>query len=115
MQANLGFNLYAQEPSPNAWRVTVTTGNYGGAGDFRLDHPLLDNTPCARPQVTRLFGAGPVPGNFDTYYLNGHWHVYAYQELSLGEQFHVLVDPRQVFDCTDRVFADAFGEDVNDF
>jgi len=115
MQENLGFNVYAQEPSPNAWRVTATSGNYGGVNDMRLDHPLLDNTPCARPQVARLNTGTVVTGNIDVYYLNGHWRIYGYGGIALGDQFHVLIEPRQVFDCTDRIFADAFGEDVNDF
>ena len=108
MQQPLGFNIYAQEPSPNAFRVTATSGNLDSGQQVRLDHPLLDNTPCARPQVTRLLGAGPVIGNFDIYYGGGKWWIFGYGGIGLGEQFHVLVDPAQVFDCTDRIFADGF-------
>jgi hypothetical protein len=105
MQQPLGFNVYAQEPSPNAFRVTATGTNLVGPS-LRLDHPLLDNTACARPQVTRLFGAGFVTGNFDVEYGAGKWFIYGYGGISLDDQFHVLVDPAQVFDCTDRIFAD---------
>jgi hypothetical protein len=31
---------------------------------------------------------------------------YGYGGISLSEQFHVLIDPAQVFNCTDRIFAD---------
>jgi len=108
MPQPLGFNVYAQEPSPNAFRVTATSANLSGAHSVRLDHPLLDNTPCARPQVTRLFGASFVTGNFDVEYGAGKWYIYGYSGVSLGEQFHVLIDPAQVFSCTDRIFADGF-------
>jgi hypothetical protein len=116
MPQNLGFNLYAQEPSPNAFRMKAATAN-DPSGAVRLDHPLLDNAPCARPQVTRLLGSAlPGPDNFDIFYLAGKWYISGNAAaIGVGEQFHVLVDPRQVFDCTDRIFADAFGEDVSDF
>ena len=107
MQQPLGFNVYAQQPSPNAWRVTASVENlHGSATSIRLDHPLLDNTPCARPQVARLLGAGLVSGNIILEYLSGKWYIYGYSGISAGEQFHVLIDPAQVFDCTDRIFAD---------
>jgi len=105
MQQPLGFNVYAQEPSPNAFRVTASSGNLTGPS-LRLDHPLLDNIPCARPQVTRLFGASFVTGNFDVEYSAGKWYIYGYGGIAAGEQFHVLIDPAQVFNCTDRIFAD---------
>ena len=105
MQQPLGFNVYAQEPSPNAFRVTASSANLIGPS-LRLDHPLLDNIACARPQVTRLFGVSFVTGNFDVEYGAGKWYIYGYSGISAGEQFHVLIDPAQVFDCTDRIFAD---------
>ena len=104
----VGFNVYAQEPSPNAWRVTATSGNLSGLSSMRLDHPLLDNIACARPQVTRFFGASFVTGNFDVDYSFGKWHIYGYGGIAANEMFDVLVDPAQVFDCTDRIFADGF-------
>jgi len=103
MQQPLGFNVYAQEPSPNAWRATA-----GATNEIRLDHPLLDNTPCARPQATRLLGAGAISGNFNLNYSLGKWYIEGNPNIGVGEQFHVLVDPAQVFDCTDRIFADGF-------
>jgi hypothetical protein len=108
MQQPLGFNLYAQQASPNAFRVTASSGNLDAGSALRLDHPLLDGAPCARPQVTRLLGAGPVSGNFDIYYAGGKWYIYGYGGIASGEQFHVLVDPAQVFACSDRIFASGF-------
>jgi len=116
MPQNLGFNVYAQQASPNAFRLTASPAN-DPSGAVRLDHPLLDNTPCARPQVTRLLGS-TLPGadNFDIFYLGAKWYVSGQAAaINPGEQFHVLIDPRQVFDCTDRIFADAVGEDISDF
>ncbi len=107
MQTDLGFDVYAQQASPNVFRVTAAAGNLNSAS-LRLDNVLLDNTPCARPQVTRLLGGGPVSGNFDVDYELGKWYVYGYGGIAVGEQFHVLIDPAQVFDCRDRIFADSF-------
>jgi hypothetical protein len=105
MSQPLGFNVYAQEPSPNAFRVTASSANLTGSS-LRLDHPLLDNIPCARPQATRVFGADFVSGNFDVEYGGGKWYIFGYGGIAAGEQFHVLIDPAQVFNCTDRIFAD---------
>ena len=104
MQQPLGFNIYAQEPSPNAWRAIAGTTN-----EIRLDHPLLDNTPCARPQATRLQGASLISHNFNLNYSFGKWYIEGYGGgIAAGEKFNVLVDPAQVFDCTDRIFSDGF-------
>jgi len=105
MQASLGFNVYAQEPSPNAWRATATAP---ATNEIRLDHPLLDNTPCARPQATRLLGGSLISTHFDFNYSLGKWYIEGYSGIAPGEQFNVLIDPAQVFDCTDRIFADGF-------
>jgi hypothetical protein len=85
--------------------VTASNANLLGTS-VRLDHPLLDNIACARPQITRLYGASFVSGNFDVSYSAGQWYIYGYSGISVGDQFHVLIDPAQVFDCTDRIFAD---------
>lgn len=107
MQAHLGFNVYVQEPSPNAFRVSAGAYN-SSAGVLYLDHPLLDGQPCARPQVTRLPGAIPTSQNFDVEYDGARWLVFNYSTLAPGDQFNVLVDPAQVADCLDRIFADGF-------
>lgn len=107
MPANAGFNLYAQEASPNAFRIDApTSGN-----TLVLDHPLLNGNRCARAIVSRIGTGSAVPRNFDVYYGtgNGRWHIYSYSAFQAGMAFNVVVDPAQVFDCTDRIFAGRFG------
>ena len=107
MPEGAGFSVYAQEPSPNAFRVTATAGNSVG-GALRLDHPLLDGIRCAQPVATRMFDGTAVTGTFDLDYDNGHWHLFGYSGIPLGTQFNVLVDPAQVAACNDVIFADGF-------
>lgn len=106
MPLNAGFDIYAQEASPNAFRVTATSGG----SSILLDHPLLNDVPCARLHVTRLHNGSSVPRNFDVYYGsgNGRWRIFSYSALSLGTQFNVVVDPAQVYACTDPIFANGF-------
>ncbi len=106
MPIDAGFNIYAQEASPNAFRVSAT----GGGSSIILNHPLLNDTPCARPHVTRLHNGSSVPRNFDVYYGSGdgRWRIFSYSALSIGMQFNVVVDPAQVYACTDRIFANGF-------
>lgn len=107
LPAGAGFNVYAQEPSPNAFRVAATAANIFGSA-LTLDHPLLDDTPCARPMATRLSDASAVSGHFDLDYYDGRWRIFSYSGMPIGTQFHVLVDPAQVFECRDLIFADGF-------
>jgi hypothetical protein len=102
----LGFNVYAQAPSPNAFRAVATPGNSFGGALF-LDHPLLNDTPCARPHATRVL-AGTAGDGFDVEYLGGRWLIFDYGGTALGDVFNVLVDPAQVDACIDRIFADSF-------
>ena len=105
MPANAGFNVYAQPESPNAFRVTAS----GGAQTIVLRHPLLDGVPCAQVNTTRVWSGATVAGNHDVYYADdGTWRIFAYSPMPAGTTFHVVVDPRQVFECTDRIFANGF-------
>ncbi|HJU39309.1 MAG TPA: choice-of-anchor Q domain-containing protein [Tahibacter sp.] len=105
MPANAGFNVYAQPESPNAFRVTAT----GGTQSIVLYHPLLDGVPCAQVNTTRVWSGAAVAGNHDVYYGDdGTWRIFAYSPMTAGTTFHVVVDPRQVFECTDRIFANGF-------
>lgn len=108
MPTGAGFNIYAQEPSPNAFRVTATAGNRSGTQGLVLHHPLLDGVPCAQPIVTRLYDGTPADSDFDVYYGGGRWVIFAYGSLPLGTPFNVLVNPAQVAACTDVIFADGF-------
>lgn len=105
MPANAGFNVYAQPESPNAFRVSAA----GGSSSIVLDHPLLNGVPCAQVNTTRLWSGSTVVGNHDVYYgSDGTWRIFGYSALPAGTTFHVVIDPRQVFECTDRIFADGF-------
>ncbi|HSX59911.1 MAG TPA: choice-of-anchor Q domain-containing protein [Tahibacter sp.] len=106
MPVGAGFNVYAQQASPNAFRVSATSAT----SSIVLDHPLLNDTPCARLHVTRLIAGTPVPNNFDVYYgaASGRWRIFSYSTLQPGNEFNVVVDPAQVLDCTDRIFANGF-------
>ena len=107
MPTGAGFSVYAQEPSPNAYRVTKAAG--GSSNEIVLSHPLLNDTPCAQPMVTRLSGSAAASGNFDVYYSSGRWRIFSYgSAISVGDQFNVLVSPVQVELCTDVIFADDF-------
>ncbi|HVH34854.1 MAG TPA: choice-of-anchor Q domain-containing protein [Tahibacter sp.] len=107
MPANAGFDVYAQEASPNAFRVDAPAGGNG----IVLDHPLLNGNRCARAHVSRIGTGSAAPRNFDVYYGtgNGRWQIYSYSPLQAGMAFNVVVDPAQVFDCGDRIFANRFG------
>lgn len=107
MPEGAGFSVYAQEPSPNAFRVTATAGNSTGDA-IRLEHPLLDGIRCAQPVATRMFDGTAVTGAFDLDYNDGHWYLFGYSGIPLGTQFNVLVDPAQVAACNDVIFADSF-------
>lgn len=106
MPVNAGFNVYAQPASPNAWRATATAANLA-SGALRVDHPLLDGKPCARPQGTRLSN-GTVASNWTWIYSNDQWYILGYDALPSGTQFHIVVDPAQVAACSDRIFAHGF-------
>ena len=100
-----GFSIYAQAPSPNAFRATQSSS----ALSLKLDHPLLNNTPCAQVAVTRNFGSNPVAGNFDVYYAAPYWYIWSYgAPMTAGDQFNVVVNPGQVELCSDVIFADGF-------
>lgn len=100
----LGFNIYSQEASPNAFRaVMATTGSA-----LVLYHPLLDNTPCARPHASRISGAVSTDYGFDLDYIAGHWRIFGHAALAAGDAFNVVVDAAQVDACTDLIFANSF-------
>jgi hypothetical protein len=106
---NAAFNIYAQDPSPNAYVHTVAAHNRTLFESTMLDHPLLNGVACAQVHVTQKVGTvNDHP--YDVYYDGGRWHIYN-QDLAtmpLGIEFYVVVNPRQVFECTDVIFEDGF-------
>ncbi|MEO7917580.1 MAG: hypothetical protein ABIR16_08035, partial [Dokdonella sp.] len=108
MPANAAFNLYWQNSSPNAFTVTASSSNIL-LGALRVDHPLLDGRPCARPQATRkTLASVPATSNWEWTYLSGNWYLYDFGSIPVGTQFNVVVDPAQVALCSDRIFANDF-------
>jgi len=103
---NSAFNVYAQPPSPNAFRVAAIPGRQLVV----LDHPLLNGVRCANAQVTRVTSAAnPGPsGGFDLDYglVDSRWGIFSTTPWPADTAFNVVVDPAQVFECTDRIFAD---------
>lgn len=101
-----GFNVYAQDPSPNVFRVTATINNSAG-NLLALDHPLLNDALCARPVVTPVYDGTAVTGNVFLQYIGDTWYI-TDNGMHLGAQFNVLVDPGQVAACRDVIFANGF-------
>ena len=107
MPVGAGFSVYAQQPSPNAFRVTQRADSYG----LEIDHPLLNGTPCAQVAVTRMLGSSPASGNFDVFFSSSadRWTIFSYgSPIHAGDQFNVVVNPGQVELCSDVIFADGF-------
>jgi hypothetical protein len=112
MPLNAAFNVYAQDPSPNAYVHRVETPNRPFPYDLTLlDHPLLNGVSCADVQVTLRAAVGndnPYGARYDK--PRGRWTIVnaGVAEMPLGARFNVLVNPRQVFECTDVIFVDGF-------
>lgn len=107
MPINADFDIYWQEPSPNAFRIRASTANTNFQG-LRVNHPLLDGKPCARPQASRLTpNTGVVNDGWQWFYAGG-WYLTSPAGIPIGTQFNVLVDPAQVAACSDVIFADGF-------
>lgn len=101
------YNVYAQDPSPNAFVHGANSNNSSGAST-RIEHPLLDGTPCAQVHVTRKLGAA-VDAGFDVFYDDSHWRIFHQGGAAIaGSEFFVIVDPAQVEACSDIIFANGF-------
>jgi len=107
MPEDIGFNIYTQQPSNSAFRVVATAANTG-SGALMLRQPLLDDTPCAEVHVTEQYSGSPSVGGVGVGYdsVAGRWSLQGAEAMSIGREFHVLLDPGQIFECTDIVFAD---------
>ncbi len=117
--------VYAQDGSRNAYLHIVTPNNTTG-NTTTLDHPLLNNNPCALPTIMQStsYIFGPLfeqnPANTGVFYsdLFGRWNIFN-QDISaidvtiggsttVSGAFYVLVDPQQVYQCNDVIFKDGF-------
>ena len=102
-------NIYAQDPSPNAYVHSATAGNTSGFQTV-LDHPLLNGIPCAQVNVTPRVGSH---GNttFDVYYDAGigRWAIYNHSlAMAIFAQFNIVIDAAQVTACAGTMFSDGF-------
>jgi len=107
MPVGIGFDVYAQPPSPNAFRIDAPTGSQG----VQIDHPLINGVACADVHVTRIFSlASPAQtADYDVEYdeTSGKWMISS-EPFNGGTAFNVVIDPAQIYACTDRIFADGF-------
>jgi hypothetical protein len=110
MPVNAAFNIYAQDPSPNAYQHEVTPSNRSLDGsETTLDHPLLNGAACAQVHVTRTASV-LTNETCDLRYAANRWRIFNHLgiEMPLRARFYVLVNPRQVFECMDLIFEDGF-------
>lgn len=108
MPIGIGFDVYSQPPSPNAFRIDAPTGSSGVA----IDHPLINGVGCADVHVTRVYDpAFPAQtADFDVSYYGamGTWMIVSSEAFVGATAFNVVIDPAQIEACTDRIFADGF-------
>lgn len=119
------FMTYNQDNSRNVFHHFVTNHNTIGHVTF-IDHPLLNENPCALPTVTQSTAQffGPLfeenPYNIGIYYSAGpkKWAIFNQNledidlliggSLALGGRFNIMVDPQQVYSCNDIIFKNGF-------
>ena len=108
LPAASAFNVYAQPPSPNAFRLFAATGS----NRVVIDHPLVNDESCAVIHATRVVAdtTAPTADGFDIDYSagTGRWGLFSVTPYAAGTAFNIVIDPAQVFDCTDRIFANGF-------
>jgi len=122
MPSGVSFNVViAPQYALNAFRAYVGSSP---VNELKLEHPLLDDNPCAAIQITRadspfdgMFVANDVPFTLafrrDAADQSGHWYLYAAGPggtvFPAGAGFNVMVQGAQANACRDdRIFADGF-------
>ena len=107
------FNVYSQSPSPNAF-VHVSNSTNISANVTYIDHPLLNGTPCAQvmfsPRLAPSSTLNPhVTGIFYSTSF-GHWAIFNEDLAPMPQNvgFSVVVNPAQISECTDVIFANGF-------
>ena len=107
MPLGVGFDVYAQPPSPNAFRIDVPVGSAG----VLVDHPLINGVACAMPHVSRVYNpaTGTHVADFNVTYdaVSGRWAIASEPAIG-GDAFNVVIDAAEIAACTDRIFADGF-------
>lgn len=110
MSVGAAFNIYSQDPSPNAYMHTATNLNSFAAVSY-LDHPLLNATPCAQVNLTPRTGL-----HGDNAFLVGYaegaqrWAIANANNVAMadGAEFNVVIDAAQVAACAGVLFGDGF-------
>jgi hypothetical protein len=123
MAAGVAFNIVIANPftSINAWVEHVGAAP---AAELKLEHPILDDNPCASVQVTRADGTYSVGTVSDdvafvlayregSFGATGHWYIDAVGAGSptfpANAAFNVMVQGAQADACRDdRIFANSF-------
>jgi hypothetical protein len=119
MPAGVDFNIViASLGSTNAFRAVLDSV---AAPALRLDHPQLDDNPCAAPLVTRnaATSANVNDVSYGVRYVDGigsaagHWWIVAEgaggPSFPAGSGFNVMVQGAQAGACRDdRIFANGF-------
>ncbi len=112
--ANSQFNVYYQDPSKSAWEHVAKAANISVDGTY-LDHPLINDVPCAFIQVTQsasqgVFNARPVAVAFDSRPAFRKWGIVNQDASPMQENaaFHVMINPAQIAACTDLIFKNGF-------
>jgi hypothetical protein len=110
MPIGMAFDVYAQPPGPNAFRIAAPTGSNG----VQIDHALINGVACAEVHVTRVYDpAFPAQtADFDVEYEpgNGTWNILSAEGFVGATAFNVVIDPAQVASCNDHIFADGFDD-----
>lgn len=106
------WNLYTQPRSAQAFSVTASAAN-ADTNRIVLDHPLLNEQPCAQVQVSRLAGLGSSAAVFDVDYdasLGRHVIFSDLGAMANGVSYNVLVLAPQIDQCSGEfpLFVDGF-------
>lgn len=107
------WNLYSQPRSAQAFTVTADASNRNGSTVLYLDHPLLNNQPCAQIQVSALASGNSGGSVFDVDYDSALGRHFLFSDLGSfadGKQYNVLVLAPQIDACSGQfpLFADGF-------
>ncbi len=110
MSVGAAFNIYSQDPSPNAYVHTATSANSSGLSTT-LDHPLLNGTRCAQVHVTPRTGTHGDT-TFDVFYDASpqRWKIFNHNSVAMADvaEFNVVIDAAQVAACAGVLFGDGF-------
>jgi len=104
------FNVYHQARSSNAFIHRASDANIISDSTL-IDHPLLNNSPCAQFQIT--YDSGIVFENRTGVFYNqtrGQWGIFNQggETMPEGARFHVIVSAEQIAACNDIIFKDGF-------